>query len=190
MARGKKENDIIINHIFPEKYNGWKVKCSNIRERKIDQKNTGKNVRYADELHIVEDFETNVVKADLDYELMTMLENETKCPATQMIKSHKRYDWREYFFTSPYLEIFGIEEPIIRLLYLKDMMNQMIIVFILAEKYIVGEEDIPDDTYTALDKLIKEYKKKAQPKKDLIPQEKNRYLRAFLVLTCGQMNIV
>lgn len=81
MARGKEESSIIINHIFPEKYDGLDldVECSNQR------------------IEILKDFEMNVGEMDKKYELLTMIENENKMPASKMIKSHKYYKWKEYF---------------------------------------------------------------------------------------------
>lgn len=155
MARSKEEDKITISLVFPERYGDyeWKVECSK------------------DTLTVLDNFEMNVNKKDKKYELLTLIESENRQSASKMIKSHKNYTWKKYFMYSPYLRIFGMRNPTVDLPRLEEMMHNMIAIFMLADEYIIGGEEIEYETYSALAKIINQYDAKIESQEESVAQK-------------------
>lgn len=119
MSRGKNSDASVILGVFPDRYADFDENL------KLEGKYVTLN----------NNWEMNVYsEEDVQYELLAWIEKEDRTAINNLLSSHNKPEWIQYFLTSPFLNIFGLENIIDIIPNLSEVLENTEACAVLADK--------------------------------------------------------
>lgn len=166
MARQKEEDAIVLDYVFPRKFeyyeDNYAVDINKKCIKKFCDSFNKSIVNDTTNKKCIEEFPDSFNKSienDIIFELLCFYHKniDDKKPVSSYLKSNKIYEWKDYFLTSQFALFFGIPSRSVVENNVSSVFSNLMAIMVLVDRFILPQKDYEIDEYIwcAMDKMVK-----------------------------------